>query len=360
MDLRKIISEEINNALSEGVGMAFGTGGLFRSAPSDFDHLKWDFTDRQKFYLQELCAINPDTITEEDLKDASLRLDIPEKNVKSIINTYTKYKPGDKYSGNPGVGVDENFGAHDSEASKKSRLTFGNKPASSHDIGMDVDLNRVPDLSPEGKKVMQSNSRKNSHAELKRNYEADMLNRRWYREGEGKEHPSKKIERMYESLSQSLMLYLYSETNPKDINLREDDKIQIDFEPVISEGEFNQLDGGPNYETEKHKEIKSLIKEFNERFGCSFVVCDHIYGEDSQRLFIEQNITKQVDMSQDSIAMMKKFLLPKIIMDHKIQTNDPSVAALMGLDAGDTTWLYGPIGSEMQSGVLSKIHKGRA
>ena len=360
MDLRKIISEEISNTLSEGMGMAFGTGGLFSSAPDTFDHLKWDFTDRQKFFLEELCSINPETITEEDYKDASIRLGIPQKNVKSIINTYTKYKPGDKYSGNPNVPVDESFGAHDSEESKNSRLTFGNKPANAQDLGLGVDLNKAPDLFMDGKKVMHTNPRKNTHAELKRNYEADMLNRRWYREGEGKEHPSKKRERVYESLTKSLMMYLFCESNPKDINLRDDDKIQIDFEPVISEGDFNQLNGAPNYETEKYKSINNLLEEFNQKFGCSFVIYDHLYSDDCQRIFIEHNVTNQVDMSQDSIAMMKKFLLPKIITGHKIQTNDPSVASLMGLDAGDTTWLYGQIGEPMQSGVLSKIHKGTA
>jgi len=360
MDLRKIISEEISNVLSEGVGMAFGTGGLFSSAPSTFDHLKWDFTDRQKFFLQELCSINPEAITEEDYKDASLRLGIPEKNVKSIINTYTTYKPGDKYSGNPNVPVDEGFGAQDSEHSRNSRLTFGNKAMSAKEMGLDVDVNKTPDLSMDGKKVMHTNQRKNSHAELKRNYEADMLNRRWYREGEGKEHPSKRRERVYESLTKSLMMFLFCESNPKDINLRDDDKIQIDFEPVITESDFNQLDGGPSYETEKYKSINELLEEFNKKFGCSFVICDHIYGDDNQRIFIEHNVTKQVDMSQDSIAMMKKFLLPKIITGHKVQANDPSIASLMGLDAGDTTWLYGKIGEPMQSGVLSKIHKGKA
>lgn len=344
MDIRKIIQQEVKKVLSEGVGMSFGYGGLFQDTPDDFDHLKWELDRNQKFYLKELCRVHPNSITEQDFKDASLKLGIPEKNLKSIINTYGGWKPMKETR-------------YDSEAAKASRLTFGNKPASAQDIGLGTDVNKLPVRSSVQMNVPQ---RKNSRLELYRKSESDRLNRTWYREGEGKEHPSKRVERIYESLTKSLMLYLYAESKPKDINLRHDDKIQIDFEPIINEGNFNQLTGGPNYETEKFKEINSLVEDFNEKFGCSFVIYDHVSGEDYQRIFIEHNVTKQIDMSEDSIAMMKKFLIPRIMMGGKILTNDPSVATLMGLDAGDDTWLYGKIGEPMQSGVLSKHHRGRA
>jgi len=348
MDLRKIIKEEVSKALFEGKGMAFGTGGLFQTAPTTFDHLKWELNDKQKFFLKEMCRVHPDSITEADIKDASLRLGIPEKNVKSIVNTYNEYKPMREMHS-------------DSEASKASALTFGNKPASSKDIGLTPEISRVPDLTPDSTtKVMHTNPKMMSKQEMKSKYEADMLNRTWYREGEGKEHPSKAIERLYENLTQSLMMYLYCESNPKDINLRQDDKIQIEFDPVIEESNFNKLAGAPSYESEKFKFIKGLLEVFNKKFNCNYVIYNQINHNDCERIFIEHNVTKQVDMSQDSIAMMKKFLLPKVMTGHKIQTNDPSVATLMGLDAGDTDWLYGKIGEPMQSGVLSKIHKGRA
>jgi len=332
MNLRKIIKEEVGKVLlNENQSYL----------PKQFDHLKWELNNNQRYYLSDLCNVDPNSLKESDIKNASKFLGIPEKNVKSIINTYGTYNP-----------MKEAIG--DSEAARNSALTMGNAPATAKDIGLSVDDSRLPDFEYPMGRQMHTNPPNISKIEMKRKYEADQLNRTWYREGEGKEHPSKKIERMYESLTQSLMLYLYCESKPKDINLRSDDKIQIDFEPIINEGEFNQLKGGSSYETEKHKEIKRLVEEFNEKFGCSFVIYDHVNLEDCQRIYVEHNVTKQVDMSKDSMAMMKRFLLPKIMMGQKITPENAEIASLLGLDAGDTSWLYGPIGQTPKSGIISK------
>lgn len=355
MDIRKIIKEEVERVISEGKGMAFGTGGLFFSAPTRFNSLKWKLTDKQKFYLDEICSIDPETITEADYKDASLRLGIPETNIKSIINTYTTYKPGDTYGGNPYLPPSKKVG--ESEESKKSRLTIGNKPATAIDIGLSVKDSRLPDFKYPKGRLMHTNPPTMSPLEKSNKYEADFKNRTWYREGEGKEHPSKIRERYYEDLNTSIMMYLFCESNPKDIYLRHDDKIVLHFDAIVEENAFNKLNGGTNYEDEKHLFIKNLIKEFNKKFDCSYVVCDNINDDKGVKIFIEHDVTKKIDMSQDSMAMMKKFLIPKIMTGHKILTNDPSVASLLGLDAGDTTWLYGPVGEKLKSGILSRNHQ---
>ena len=335
MDVRKIIKEEIKKAmLNEGYG--------FSPAPRTFDHLKWEFTPNQKHYLQRMCEENPETLSESDYKNASKFLGITEINVKSILNTYG-VKGGMRSSHHGG----------DSQAAANSRLTLGNKPATAIDIGLSVQDSRLPDFEYPMGRQMHTNSSNMSHLERSSKYEADFKDRTWYREGEGKVHPSKVKEKLYENLNKSLMMFLYCESNPKDINLRQDDKIQIDFEPVIEEGKFNQL-GSYSYENEKYKFIKGLLEDFNNRFGCSYVIHDHVGLENCQRIYIENNVTKQVDMSQDSVSMMKKFLLTKVITGHKITQENSHIAYLMGLDAGDTTWLEGPIGQAPQSGILTR------
>ncbi len=354
MNIRQIIREELENIIYKDFCVQINEGFSSnpdrsiinenqRPLPRKFDHLKWKLSNNQKYYLEDLCDVNPESLRESDIKSASKFLGIPEKNVKSILNTYNEYNPL------------KEGGLMDSQESKNSRLTFGNKAANAIDIGIDNNTNSKPIRS--GVQI-KNNPPLMSKKEMESKYNANMLDRVLYKNGN--EHPSKVRERIYESLAKSLMLYLLVESKPSDINLRYDNKIQLDFELVIKENEFNKLSGGPNYENELHNKIKDLIAEFNNKFGSKYVIYEHIKINNGFRIFIEHNVTNQIDMSQDSVTMMKKWLLPRIITGGKIQTNDPSVISLMGLDAGDTTWLYGQIGQPMQSGVLSKVHKGRA
>lgn len=332
MDIRKIIKEEIKKTmLNEGIG--------FIPVPKTFDHLKWKLTPNQKHYLQMMCEENIETISESEYKDASKFLGIPENSVRSIINTYKSDNP-----------VLESNGG-DSQAALNSRLTFGNKAANAFDIGIENNATTKPFKSST---QINNNPPTMSKMDMENKFNADLKNRTWYREGEGKEHPSKQREKFFEGLNKSLMMYLYCESNPKDINLRHDNKIELEFEPVLDEGKFNQLDGGSNFENEKYKLIKNLINEFNNKFNCSYVICDHIKSGGKIKVFIEHNVTKQIDMSRDSVDMMKEFLLTKVITGHKIEQGNAHIASLMGLDAGDTTWLYGPIGQAPQSGILTR------
>lgn len=340
MNIKKIIREEVKNIVLNEFVVPYSNS--FKNVPKTFDHLKWNFNTNQKFYLQDLCEVNPDSLTESDYKNAASFLKITETNVKSIINTYSNYN--------------KNYNYGDSIESKNSRLTFGNKAANSFDIGIENNSNIKPIKS---KTQLLNNPPSASKSKMEYEGYKNMKDRKLYRTEKGEVHPSKLREKFYENLNKSLMMYLFCESKPDDINLREDDKIQLDFNAVFKENKFNKLDGGPNYENEQYKFINGLLKEFNKKFNCSYVIYDHVKIKNKIRIFIEHNITKQIDMSQDSIAMMKKYLIPKIITGHKIQTNDPSLVTLMGLDAGDTTWLYGKIGEPMQSDVLSKIHKGR-
>ncbi len=144
------------------------------------------------------------------------------------------------------------------------------------------------------------------------------------------------------------MMYLFCESKPKDINLRDDDKIQIDFEPIIEEGNFNQL-GSLNYESEKYKFIKNLLENFNDKFNCSYVIHNQVSVDGCQRLYIEHNVTKQIGMTQDSMKMMAKYLLPRIMIGEKVNKSQSDIISLMGLDAGDTSWLYGDLSSDLYS-----------
>lgn len=291
--------------------------------PVVFNHLKWKLSNNQKYYLDGLCSVNPDSINESDIKSASKFLGIPEKNVKSILNTYNYY---------------DAMSEAKLDVTSNSNMVFGNKLSTAKDFGLTSDDSRLPDLNPSGK-IMVTQPEIISKLEDKYKNDAEMLNRTWYRGSD--EHPSKQKEKIYENLTQSLMLYLYCESSPIDINLRHNNKIQIDFNEPIKEG-FNKLVGGLNYESEKYIKIKNLLEEFNQKFNCKFVIYDHINIDEGQRIFIEHNITKQIDMAEDSVKMMKKFLLPKVIAGYKIEKSNQHIAEFMGLDAGDTSWLYGP------------------
>lgn len=336
MDLRKIIKEEIGKVLlSEGYG--------FAPVPKTFDHLKWKFTPNQKHYLQRMCEESFDTLSESDYKNASKFLGITEASVKSIINTYGSKSKSREHGG-------------DSQAAIKSRLTFGNKPATAIDIGLTADISKLPIKS---NTQIHTNDRGVTYNEMSNDVYSKFKDRVLYRDGSDKEHLSKSRERFFEGLNKSLMMYLYCEAHPSDINLRHDDKLELEFEQTIEESNLNQLDGGPNFENEKHKFIKGLLEDFNKKFGCRYVICDHIKYNGKIKIFIEHNVTTQIDMSMDSMNMMKKFLLGKVITGHKIEQNNAHIASLLGLDAGDTTWLYGPIGAPIQSGVLTRINQSR-
>jgi len=126
MDIRKLIKEEVQKVvLSESY-----KGYASVPVPTTFNHLKWDFNVNQKYYLQDLCSVDPKSITESNIKGASQFLGIPEKNVKSIINTYNSYDPRSE-------SVIENSQAEDSS------FRLGGKPATLHDIGVD-DIDRLP------------------------------------------------------------------------------------------------------------------------------------------------------------------------------------------------------------------------
>ncbi len=339
MDIRKTIREEVKRVILNEFKIPFSSPGTFKDVPSTFDHLKWDFSPNQKFYLQELCEVDPDSLKESDYKSASKILDIPEGNVKSIINTHSIYSPL------------KEGGRGDSTAAVNSRLTFGNKAANAFDIGLDNNAKTKPIKS---NTQMMNNPPTMSKPRMEYEGYKNVKDRKLYRTEKGEEHPSKSRERFYENLNTSLMMFLFCEANPKDINLREDDKIQLDFDAVIEENKFNHLAGGPSYENEKHRKINELLSKFNEKFGSSYVIYDHVETEKGIRIFVEHNVTSQIDMSEDSMSMMKKFLLTKVITGHKIEQENAQIASLMGLDAGDTTWLYGPIGQAPQSGILTK------
>jgi len=243
------------------------------------------------------------------------------------VNTYSSYSPL------------KEGGMGDSVAAMNSRLTFGNKAANAFDIGIENNTNIQPIRSG-----TQINNNPPTMSKPRMEYEAykQEKDRKLYRAEKGEEHPVKSRERFYENLNKSLMMYLFVEAKPNDINLRSDDKIQLDFDLVIEENKFNKLDGGPNYENDLHKSVKNMLKEFNDKFGCSYVIYDHVKLKDRVRIYVEHNVTKQIDMSQDSMAMMMKEMLPKMITG--LDAGSSEITKLLGLDAGDTSWLLGPIG----------------
>lgn len=246
MNLKKVIQEEISKVLSEGASIRSGIRMQNQKPiPKQFDHLKWSLNDGQKYYLGDLCAVKPDSITEADVKHASKFLGIPEKNVKSIINTYNSYDP-----------MSETF----VELKKDSPLMKG---ISSVDAGLNaMEINKAPGRSNKTFSPMQTNQ---TNLERKTMDYAVRKNRVLDREGKLDEKKA-----YYENVHTSLMMYLFCEVAPKDINLNHNGQIQIDQEPVLLEGENFSM------ENNTYRKVSVLVDSFNEMFGTSFRIAEHI------------------------------------------------------------------------------------
>jgi hypothetical protein len=183
------------------VDESFGGSGIaLRPLPRQFDHLKWPLNDNQRHYLHDLCNVNPDSIRESDIKSASKYLGIPEKNVKSILNTYNAYDPMSEAVIEP-------------EADSRLR-----KGISSMDAGLSAaEMNKAPVRSSKTMSIQQDTMTK---AEKQTMDYARMKNRYLDRSGEKSEK-----EVYYENVYSSLMMYLYCELEPKDIKLNHNNQI---------------------------------------------------------------------------------------------------------------------------------------
>ena len=238
MNFRKIIKETVFDVL---------INENQKPLPKTFDHLKWKLSNNQKYYLDDLCSVDPDSITESDIKNASKFLGIPEKNVKSIINTYSYYDPLKECS---------------IELSKDSPLNIGNKPIVMRDIANVKEINKKPEKST---KTFFQTQQSMSPYEKKTMEYAKKKNRLLDRSGK-----ISNKEKKYNSLYKSLMVYLFCEINPKDINLNHRNQIQIDQVPKLLEGEDFSKE---NYTFRK---VDELLKSFNGLFDTNFRISDHI------------------------------------------------------------------------------------
>lgn len=243
MNIRKLIREEIGRTLASQKYKGYAAIPV----PRDFDHLKWNLSVNQKYYLKDLCDVDPDSLKESDFKNAEKFLGIPKNNIKSIINTYTAFDPME----------DAVF-----EGAADSPFKLGNKPVIVSDVMGVEDLNRQPTKSNRTTfPVLNTSSpveRKTMDYAIKKNRVLDRS-----------ENSSQK-EKFYESVHTSLMTYLFCELKPKDIKLNYKNQIQIDQEPVLLEGE--------NFSSENHtyRRVNDLLKSFNKIFNTSFRIADHI------------------------------------------------------------------------------------
>jgi hypothetical protein len=218
-----------------------------RPLPKQFDHLKWKLSNNQKYYLQDLCEVDPNSLREVDYKNASKFLGVPEKNVKSILNTYNTYDPMSEavFEGDP-----------------KSPFRLGNKPVTVGDAMTAAEANRAP---VRANRTTWPNQDKMTQLEKKTMGYAIEKNRLLDRSGKisGKE-------KYYESVHTSLMMYLFCEIHPKDINLNHNKQIQIDQEPILIEGESF------NMENHTYRKVNVLLKSFNKLFNTNFRIADHV------------------------------------------------------------------------------------
>jgi len=278
MDIRKLIKEEVRKTLLEGYAG--------KVLPIHFNHLKWDLNRNQKYYLQEMCDVDPNSLRDSDFKGASKFLGIPEKNVKSIINTYNTYNPMSE-------------GAL--ELPSDSPLMKG---ITSADAGMNIDnMNRTP---VRANRTTYPNQDHRTQREKKTMDYAIRKNRVLDRSGNLDKKKS-----YQESVHTSLMMYLFCEVHPKDINLNHRGQIQIDQEPILLEGESF------NMENSTYRKVDVLLQSFNEMFNTNFRVSDHVDLSETthkcHRTFVEhygneKEIKMPVTQSVDHRELMDKYM----------------------------------------------------
>ena len=242
MNLRKIIYEEVRKTLFSELYKGYASIPV----PKTFNHLKWDFNTNQKYYLKDLCSVDPESLNESDFKNASSFLRIPYKAVKSIINTYSSYDPKSE-------AVIENH--------KNSPFKLGNKPVTVFEAEID-NINRLP---VRAKRTTYPVQDKMTQAEKKTMSYAVNKDRVLDRTGK-----ISKKEKYYESAYTSLMMYLFCEISPKDINLNHRNQIQIDQEAILFEGENFSM------ENNTYRKVNCLLKNFNEIFNTNFKIANHI------------------------------------------------------------------------------------
>lgn len=257
----------------KGLDESFNNGIALRELPRQFDHLKWPLNDNQRHYLHDLCSVNPDSITESDVKSASKYLGIPEKNVKSILNTYNTYNPMSEAVYEP---------------SADSRLRKG---ISSMDAGLNaVEMNKAPMKS---NKVMKPDQTTMTNLE-KRTMEYAIRKNRLLNRADKKSEK----EMYYESVYTSLMMYLYCELEPKDIKLNHNNQIQIDQEPLLMEGENFSM------ENTTYRRVNELISSFNKIFNSSFRISDHLdLSETTHKC--HRTIVEHFGLSEDKMFWCK-------------------------------------------------------
>lgn len=257
MDLRKIIKEEIVKVILNESNRKYASKVL----PTTFDNLKWDFNNNQKYYLKDLCGVNPESLTESDFKNAAKFLGIKEINVKSIINTYSSY---------------DIMSEAVLEGDPNSPFKFGNKPITAGEMLSAEELNRTPVRAKRTAYPLQDNMTKLEKNTM--NY-AVLKNRVLDRSGKINDK-----EKFYESVHTSLMMYLFCEVKPKDIKLNHRNQIQIDQEPILFEGESF------NMENHTYRRVNDLLKSFNVIFNTNFKIADHVDLSESKkchRTFVE-------------------------------------------------------------------------
>ncbi len=243
-----------NNKLNESININVGGGTALKQAPKQFDNLQWKLTLEQKHRLDDMTDYHPDSFNEEDIKQASKFLKIPEKNLKSILNTYYKHK---ELNQEEWISKKSSQYQNDSEEAINSRLTIGNKPFMGKDVHPDYKQYKlIPSNKTFGLPKQENNKSKK---------EQQMVG------------SPKIIRPKYKTTSKKknfwLMIYIYSELKPDRIS-EEGKEIYIDFEPAEEDYDFVKSMLKSNKKDNIWFMIEDLLKEFNKNFKTHYYIHD--------------------------------------------------------------------------------------
>jgi hypothetical protein len=216
--------------------------------PSTYDHLKWKLDDFQILELDRFVHYPLDYISERDMSNMSKFLNIPEKNLISIHNTYS---PKDrKYM---------SFDEFEQETMPNASKGFS---ISSKDAGLDVNnMNKLPSFNGKGKSIQ--------------NYQTP-YEKRYNDSNFRMERTDKTPESLlaYPRMDEFLMMYLSVDFKPISLEVSTTKKIIMSMNPEESGHEL-------------YESVSESLDQFNDVYGTKYFFNGSFIKEGEEKIIID-------------------------------------------------------------------------
>lgn len=258
--ISKVIKSKL---LNESFSVFNYAGGIAaKKVTKIFDNLKWKLTTEQKHYLDDMTNNHPDCFSDDDIKRASKYLNIPDNNLKSVLNSFFKYPELNYEQWTRKSNKD--YVPFSNDDVNSSRLTIGNKPFTGKEV---VDDFKNFQLKKSNKTMLPDNSKKfDTKTKKEQEFERASIRKR-----ANINKPSYITED--NKVKFWLLVHLYSNINSKKI-FEENKQVSVDIIPEHEDYDFNISMLKSNKKDKHWIILENLLNEFNKVFGTYYYVHD--------------------------------------------------------------------------------------